>query len=270
MKYLFILLALLFVKPETTTKSFRDQQKNYTRVLEAYGSKEKSIAKNLAGHGIKRDSMALYIRAFKTEKILELWARNNSDSIYKLVKEMPICEISGEIGPKRRSQDLQVPEGFYYICELNPYSKYYLSMKINYPNASDSIRGVKGKLGNLIYIHGGCQSSGCISVDDEKIKELYVYCIEAYNSGQKKIPVIIYPAKLEDSKFARLNSAYSKNKDKISLWTDLKKSYDLFKLMKVPPTVKYMSDGTHEISISPEAETHSVNIVSPVLIQGAH
>jgi murein L,D-transpeptidase YafK len=248
MKYLFILLALLFVKPETTTKSFRDQQKNYTRVLEAYGSKEKSIAKNLAGHGIQRDSMALY----------------------KLVKEMPICEISGEIGPKRRSQDLQVPEGFYYICELNPYSKYYLSMKINYPNASDSIRGVKGKLGNLIYIHGGCQSSGCISVDDEKIKELYVYCIEAYNSGQKKIPVTIYPAKLEDSKFARLNSAYSKNKDKISLWTDLKKSYDLFKLMKVPPTVKYMSDGTHEISISPEAETHSVNIVSPVLIQGAH
>ena len=153
-----------------------------------------------------------------------------------------------KLAHKRRSHDLQVPEGFYYINELNPYSKYYLSMRINYPNASDSIRGVRGHLGNLIYIHGNCESSGCIAITDEKIKELFVYCIEAYNAGQEKVEIAIYPAKLEDKTYNRLITGYSKNKDKISLWADLKKSYDLFNLKKVPPTVKYLPDGTHEVN----------------------
>ncbi len=141
-------------------------------------------------------------------------------------------------------------------------------MKINYPNASDSVRGVKGHLGNLIYIHGGCESSGCISVNDEKIKELFVYCIEAYNAGQEKVEIAIYPAKLEDKTYNRLITGYSKNKDKISLWADLKKSYDLFNLKKAPPTVKYLPDGKHEISFSPEATAQSSDAALPRAIQG--
>ncbi|MBW8330789.1 MAG: L,D-transpeptidase family protein [Prolixibacteraceae bacterium] len=248
MKYLIILFFLFFLKPETTPVSFREKQLNYTRVREAYHSKEKIVIKTLADHGISRDSLQIYLRAFKTEKKVEVWAKNTCDSAFALVREFPICEISGEIGPKRRSQDLQVPEGFYRINELNPYSKYYLSMKINYPNASDSIRGVKGRLGNLIYIHGGCESSGCISIADDKIKELFVYCIEAYNAGQKEINIAIYPARLDDKTYARLTTGYSKNKDKISLWADLKKSYDLFNQKKVPPTVRFLPDGTHEVN----------------------
>ena len=121
-------------------------------------------------------------------------------------------------------------------------------MKINYPNASDCIRGVKGRLGNMIYIHGGCESSGCIAIADDKIKELFVYCIEAYYSGQKEISTTIFPAHLNDSNYARLTSGYSKNKDKISLWADLKKSYDSFNLKKVPASVKFFPDGTHEVN----------------------
>jgi len=236
------------MKPETTPVSFRVMQMNYTRVREAYSSKEKLVAKTLAENGISRDSLQIYLRAFKTEKKVEVWAKNTCDSVFKLVREFPICEISGAIGPKRRSYDLQVPEGFYHINELNPYSKYYLSMRINYPNASDSIRGVRGHLGNLIYIHGACESSGCIAISDEKIKELYVYCIEAYNSGQKEISIAIFPTQLTDTNYARLNKGYSKNKDKISLWADLKKSYDLFNQKKVPPTVRFLPDGTHEVN----------------------
>lgn len=248
MKYLIIFLTIFLLNSETPYETFRDKQKNYTRVREAYIQKEKSVTKVLAEHGISRDSLQIYLRAFKTEKKLEVWAKNICDSALTLVKEFPICEISGEIGPKRRSQDLQVPEGFYRINELNPYSKYYLSMRINYPNASDSIRGVKGRLGNLIYIHGACESSGCIAISDEKIKELFVYCIEAYNAGQKEINIAIYPARLEDKTYARLTSGYNKNKDKISLWADLKKSYDLFNRKKVLPTIKFMPDGTHELN----------------------
>lgn len=227
--------------------SFREEQMNHTRVKMAYTSKEKNVVKTLSDSSISRDSLRIYLRAFKTEKKIELWAKNVSDSAFILLKEFPICDMSGEIGPKRCYKDYQVPEGFYYISELNPYSKYFLSMKINYPNASDSIRGKKGRLGSLIFIHGGCESSGCIAVNDEKIKELFVYCIEAYNSGQQRIEMTIFPAQLTDATYARLTKGYGKNKDFVSLWSDLKKSYDLFNQTHNPPSVTFLSDGTHEV-----------------------
>lgn len=248
MKYSIILLFVLMLTSGTPPTSFRAKQLNYTRVREAYANKEKAVIQALAGHSISRDELRIYLRAFKTEKKIELWGKNASDSVYTLIKEFPICEISGTIGPKRRSYDLQVPEGFYHISELNPFSKYYLSLKINYPNASDSIRGVRSHLGNLIYIHGNCESSGCIAITDDKIKELFVYCVEACNAGQKKIDITIFPARLDDKTYERLTKENSKNKDKMSLWADLKKSYDLFSRKKVPPTVKFLPDGTHEVN----------------------
>jgi murein L,D-transpeptidase YafK len=179
---------------------------------------------------------------------MELWAKNSCDSAFSQVKVFPICDISGFVGPKRHSHDLQVPEGFYHISDLNPYSRYFLSMEINYPNASDSIRGVHGHWGNEIYIHGDCLSSGCIAITDDRIKELFVYCIEAYNSGQEEIGLTIFPAQLNDDKYSELRSKFSKDKDKISLWADLKKSYDLFSQTKVQPAVKFLPDGTHEVN----------------------
>ena len=220
---------------------------NFTRVREAYADKGKIVNKTLASHSISRDSLRIYLRAFKTEKIIELWAKNSCDSAYSLIREIPICDLSGSVGPKRRSHDLQAPEGFYHISNLNPYSKYYLSIQVNYPNASDSIRGVRGRLGNFIFIHGSCISSGCLAITNDRIKELYVYCIEAYNSGQEEIGITIYPSKLNDENYERLVSSYRKDKDKISLWADLKKSYDLFTLTRIPPVVKFLPNGTHEI-----------------------
>jgi murein L,D-transpeptidase YafK len=248
MRLFIILFPFLLLGYELTPHSFREKQMNFTRVREAYASKEKNVVKTLATNSISRDSLRIYLCAFKTEKIIELWAKNISDSVFVPLKKFSICEISGTLGPKRRSHDLQVPEGFYHISDLNPYSKYYLSMQINYPNASDSIRGVHGHLGNLIFIHGGCDSSGCIAITNDNISELFVYCIEAYNSGQEKIDMTIFPSRLNDLSYSRLKSNYSKDKDKISLWADLKKSYDLFEQTKVPPTVKFLSDGKHEVN----------------------
>ena len=83
---------------------------------------------------------------------------------------------------------------------------------------------------------------------DDRIKELFVYCIEAYKSGQEEIGITIYPEKLNDANYSRLKSGYSKNKDKISLWADLKKSYDLFNLTRIQPIVKFLPNGTHEVN----------------------
>jgi len=238
----------MFLGSGMISPSFREKQMNFTRVREAYSYKEKVVDKNLVAHSIARDSLRIYLRAFKTEKIIELWAKNSQDSVFILVKEFSICDLSGFEGPKRRYRDLQVPEGFYHISELNPYSKYYLSMEINYPNASDSIRGVRGHLGNQIFIHGSCISSGCLAITDDKIRELFVYCIEAYNSGQQEIALTIYPARLTDANYSGLISDYSKDKDRISLWGDLKRSYDLFNSTRKQPTVKFNPDGTHQVN----------------------
>jgi murein L,D-transpeptidase YafK len=247
MTILTLLFPLLLLSSGLTSPSFREKQMNFTRVKEAYTDKEKIVVKTLKEHSVSRDSLRIYLRAFKTEKIVELWAKNISDSVFIPVKEFPICEISGSLGPKRRYRDLQVPEGFYRISDLNPFSKYYLSIQINYPNASDSIRGVRGSLGNEIFIHGDCVSSGCIAITNDKVKELVVYFIEACNSGQKEIQLTIFPAKLNDKNYSKLTSAYNKDKDKISLWADLKNGYDLFEKKKVPPTVKFLPDGTHKV-----------------------
>ena len=260
MRLLIILSLSLFLCSGTTPNSIRDKQLNYTRVREAYAEKEKIVTKTLKDHSIPRESVRIYLRAFKTEKIIELWAKNASDSAFLLVKQFPICEVSGDIGPKRRHRDLQVPEGFYHISKLNPFSKYYLSLQINYPNASDSIRGIRGHLGNEIFIHGQCLSSGCIAITNDRIKELFVYCIEAYNSGQEEIDLTIFPAQLDDNSYSTLTSRYGKDKDKISLWADLKKSYDLFKLTKVPAIVKFLPNGTHEVTGSlVDKDQHNVD-----------
>ena len=248
MRFLVLLLPIFFLFSGMAPYTYKAKIMNLERVQEAYSAKEKIVVKALASHSISHDSLRIYLRAFKTEKLVELWARNTSDSAFLLIKAFPICELSGDVGPKRRSHDLQVPEGFYHISDLNPFSKFYLSMEINYPNASDSIRGVRGHLGNLIFIHGACLSSGCLAMTDDRIKELFVYCIEAYKNGQDEIGITIYPAKLTEANYSGLKSGYSKNKDKISLWADLKKSYDLFNQTKVPPAVKFLPDGTHEVN----------------------
>ena len=241
----FPLFLLCLAMPSNT---FREKEMNFTRVREAYNDKGKIVYKNLAGHSISRDSLRIYLRAFKTEKIIELWAKNIADSSFALIREFPICDLSGSVGPKRRYRDLQVPEGFYKISGLNPFSKYYLSMEINYPNASDSIRGIHGHLGNHIFIHGSCISSGCLAITNERIKELFVYCIEAFNSGQQEIGITLFPTKLSDANYSGLTANFSKDKDKISLWGDLRKSYDLFNQTRVEPTITFLPDGTHQVN----------------------
>ena len=250
MRTLLYFIPVFYLCSGMTTPSYREKQLNNTRVREAYADKEKMVVKSLAAHSISRDSLRIFLRGFKKEKKIEVWARNIRDSAFVLVRELPICDLSGDVGPKRRSHDLQVPEGFYHIDGLNPYSKYYLSMKINYPNASDSVRGVRRHLGSLIFIHGACISSGCLAITNDRIKELFVYCIEAYNSGQEEIGITIFPARMDDSSYAWLNTRYSKYKDCISLWADLKMSWDLFERYRVPPAVRFLPDGKHEVNRS--------------------
>ena len=115
----------------------------------------------------------VFIRVFKHERMLELWVTDSVCNEYKLFKTYRVCMNSGELGPKRKEGDLQIPEGFYHITQLKTITNYHLALKIDYPNESDIILGDKNKLGGEIYIHGECVSIGCVSVSNNDIEEIF-------------------------------------------------------------------------------------------------
>lgn len=129
--------------------------------------------------------------ALKAEKKLELWARDAGE--FRFIRNYRIMAASGEAGPKLRSGDRQVPEGVYRITRLNPNSNYYLSMRLNYPNAFD-LRHARyegrSSPGTDIYIHGSNFSSGCLAMGDLSIEELFVLTAQV---GAKNVKVVIAP-----------------------------------------------------------------------------
>lgn len=242
--FTFLFIALL----SFTTKTFKKEQLRYPRVRQAYKEKESLVSSMLSEKHIAINSMRVYLRAFKEEQEIELWAKNETDDQFRLIKIFEVCNSSGKLGPKRKQGDRQIPEGFYHINRFNPYSNFYLSLGINYPNKSDEILGDRSNLGGDIFIHGACVTIGCLPITDDLIKELYVYCVEARSNGQLKIPVTIFPARLSESNFKQLSEKYSADAEKIGLWKDLKKGYEIFNESKVLPTIGFLSSGRHSIT----------------------
>ena len=228
--------------------SFRNEQKKYARVRQAYHEKESLITDLLTINSIDIENLQIYLRAFKSEKKVELWAKNKSNVSYKLIREYDICQTSGENGPKRMQGDFQIPEGYYHIDRFNPFSNFYLSLGLNYPNKSDKILGVKGNLGGDIFIHGACVTIGCLPITDYMIKELYIFCVEAKNNGQIKIPITVFPTKLTNTNYNELIIKNKSDVDKLGLWADLKQGFDIFNETKNLPNIVFLDTGRHRIN----------------------
>jgi len=82
------------------------------------------------------------------------------DGRYTLLRTYPMCRWSGQLGPKVREGDRQVPEGFYKITpgQMNPNSNYYLAFNVGYPNAYDRAWGHEG---GSIMVHGAFCGAWC-------------------------------------------------------------------------------------------------------------
>src|ERR1051326_507525 len=180
-----ILSSLIIFSFAFMNDSFKLQQQKFPRVKTAYEEKEKTVTELFSAKGVELSSAQIFIRAFKMEKQLEVWAKAPKQEKYTLVKTYAICSSSGNVGPKRKQGDGQVPEGFYEIERFNPSSNFYLSLGVSYPNASDKILGSKGNLGGDIFIHGSCVTIGCMPITDDKIKEVYLMAVEAKSNGGK-------------------------------------------------------------------------------------
>lgn len=233
--------------PIAYDSAYRDSQKRFPRVRQAYKDSKAAMITLLNAQQLEIESLKIYIRVFKEEGKIQLFGRDGKTEDYRLIKVYDICSSSGIPGPKRKQGDMQVPEGFYHIDRFNPYSSFYLSLGINYPNASDKVLGEKGNLGGDIFIHGSCVTIGCLPITDPKIKELYIFCVEARNGGQEVIPVTIFPAELTEKKFGELSKLYASDHDRLGLWADLRKAYERFSETKRPPAVTFLPSGRHTL-----------------------
>lgn len=242
--YFFFLPFLLLPFGEA---GFKQEQMAYPRVRKAYSEKKESMRGVLEAHGIDRERLRVHLRAYKKERTLELWGKNERDSAYRKLKSYDLCAMSGDLGPKRRQGDRQIPEGFYSIDRFNPSSKYYLSLGLNYPNPSDRKLGVSHDLGGNIFIHGDCVTIGCIPITDDKIKELYIFCVEARDKGQRTIRVRIFPTRLNDLSYRTLLYEHEGEDPPKGLWKDLKRADESFKRTGVPPKVTFRENGRHRI-----------------------
>jgi murein L,D-transpeptidase YafK len=216
---------------------FLAKQKTYSRVRTAFTEMDSSAKKIFADKNIPFPPQKIFLRAFKQEMLIELWAKAASADTFCLIKSYPVCSSSGDLGPKRRQGDMQVPEGFYHINRFNPFSNFYLSMGINYPNASDRILGEQGSLGGDIFIHGSCVTIGCLPITDRQIKELYIICITVKNNGQDKIPVHIFPCRLNVDNMQILKQKYN-NPQLIKFWGNLQTGFSYFERGRRLPKIK--------------------------------
>jgi murein L,D-transpeptidase YafK len=237
-------------KNTKSAKTFSNAQLRNDRVLAARYEKRFAIKQLFRDRNIPYPAEEVFIRIFKRERILELWARGEAQDTFALLKRYEICALGGELGPKRRQGDMQTPEGFYYIDDFNPRSGFHLSLHINYPNRADQVLGKANDLGGDIFIHGGCKTEGCMAVTDENIKEIYWIAVEARDNGQKRIPVHIFPARLTDNNLAQLANVFHERPDLVTFWTNLKPGYDYFAKYKVLPEVKVIAGGRYVLEHS--------------------
>ena len=177
----------------SVSTSFMEYQKTLPRPAEALARKEDTLEKQFKAKKLVWPAKYIYIRSFKYDSQMEVWVKNDIKEPFQLFKTYKVCALAGTLGPKRMGGDFQVPEGFYYINEFNPKSTYYLSLGINYPNASDRILSDSLDPGGDIYIHGSCVTVGCIPITDNQIDELYILAAHAKDAGQDFIPVHIFP-----------------------------------------------------------------------------
>ncbi len=206
------------------------------RVDRARREKSDDIQRMFEAAKVAYPPAEIFLRAFKREGELELWAASRKGAPLTRVYTFPICANSGGLGPKRKEGDGQVPEGFYRIDRFNPGSAFHLSLGIDYPNVSDQKRGGR-RPGGDIFIHGSCVTIGCLPIEDDPIEILYLVALDARTRGQRDIPVHIFPTRLDDEGLRSLQTLAGEDVALRSFWEELVPFFESFERTRRPPKV---------------------------------
>lgn len=236
---------------------FAAHQLRLSRVKAAAQRRLPAVEASFTEVGAAWPPRGVFIRGFKTEGQVELWAATaDRDAAWVLVRSFPVCARSGELGPKRREGDLQVPEGFYTVNVFNPRSDFHLSLGVSYPNAADRHHSRGERPGNAIMVHGNCVTIGCLPLQDGPIEDLYLAAVMARDAGQKTIPIHLFPCRLDETACQdRLAVAAEGRPDLAAFWAGLRPGYDAFVTTSVPPVVRARDDGTYALVAAARPQT---------------
>ena len=145
---------------------------------------------------------ALRIFVFKSERVVELAAPGWESPI-----RYQMTGFSGTLGPKLQECDGQMPEGVYGVEYLNPNSRFYLSLKVSYPNSFDREKARcdgRKDLGGDIMIHGNNVTIGCVPVGDDAIEDIF-YLV--YSAGIQNTTVVISPYDMRQGRKPELENS---------------------------------------------------------------
>ncbi len=184
----------------------------------------------LLGKKQMKTNAPIFVRIFKEESELEVWKQREDGRFYHF-KTYPICNWSGDVGPKVVQGDKQAPEGFYTVArhQMNPNSQFYLAFNLGYPNAYDR---ANKRTGDALMVHGKCKSAGCYAMTDAFVEEIYALAREAFIGGQDGFQVHAFPFRMTDANLAR----HAKH-PAAKFWATLKEGYDYFELARELPQV---------------------------------
>jgi murein L,D-transpeptidase YafK len=183
----------------------------------------------LGKKGMKTET-PIFVRIFKEESELEVWKVRDDGRFYHF-KTYPICNWSGDVGPKERQGDKQAPEGFYSVTQqqMNPNSGFHLAFNLGYPNNYDRAHG---RTGEFLMVHGKCKSAGCYAMTDALMEEIYALAREQFISGNESFQVHAFPFRMTPENLAR----HRKSKW-YPFWMTLKEGYDYFETTRQLPEV---------------------------------
>lgn len=217
------------------------------------------ILADMKAKGMVRTSSVM-ARIFKEEGKLEIW-KAKTNGRYDLVASYDICKWSGKLGPKYTEGDRQAPEGFYTVrpSQMNPRSNYHLSFNIGYPNAYDR---ANGRTGTNLMVHGACSSSGCYSMTDAQIEQIYAFGRDAFQGGQTEFQIQAFPFRMTAANMARY-----RNDPNYEFWKMLKVGYDNFEITKVPPKVDVCEKRYVFNQVAPEGTTFDPTGACPASTQ---
>jgi murein L,D-transpeptidase YafK len=186
------------------------------------------LKRRLAEKGLAAGS-PIMLRVFKDESELEVWVRNGER--FELFAVYPICNWSGELGPKLTEGDRQSPEGLYSIGarQLHRTGRWRRSLDIGFPNTFDKAHG---RTGSYILVHGGCTSTGCFAMTNGVMEEIFTLSEAALTRGQDRIQVHVFPFRM-----TLKNLAAHADSPWAGFWIGLKGAYDQFEQTRVPPLV---------------------------------
>ena len=197
----------------------------------AYAPVPASTVAKMEAKGSSKNAPVL-VRAYKQESEIEIWKQTSSGE-YALIKTYPVCRWSGQLGPKKKEGDRQVPEGFYYVtpAQMNPNSSYWLAFNVGYPNP---LERAMSRTGGDIMVHGTCSSRGCFAMTNDQIEEIYAIMRESFAGGQKAVQFQSFPFRMTAENLAKFRADPN-----MAFWKNLKEGNDHFEVTKREPQVGY-------------------------------